>query len=51
MSRIIKSGSRCVSIYLEFEYLETIMKHHLSKITKEMKELEREIFEEIFNER
>lgn len=49
MSRLIKSEIRCVSLYLEEEYINHLISMRVQRILEEMKESEREI-EEILEE-
>jgi|GEM_PF-3086807 len=50
MSRLIKSEIKCISLYLEEEYINYLISRRIRRILEEMKEFEREIEEEILQE-
>ncbi len=47
MSRIIKSEVKYISLYLEGQYIDYLISERVHRILREIKELERELLEEI----
>ncbi len=53
MTRIIKSEIKCISLYLEEQYIDSLIERRFHRLLKEMESLkdflEREILEELEN--